>query len=31
MGLWLIGEDDLGGLTYPLRFIRGEPPVPKTC
>jgi branched-chain amino acid transport system substrate-binding protein len=30
-GLWSVNDDDLGGLTYPLTFVRDQPTEPKAC
>ncbi|HEY1652659.1 MAG TPA: ABC transporter substrate-binding protein [Acidimicrobiales bacterium] len=30
-GLWKIKNDDLGGLTMPLTFVRNQPPKPRAC
>jgi branched-chain amino acid transport system substrate-binding protein len=30
-GAWSIRNDDLGGLTHPLTFVKDQKPVPSTC
>ena len=30
-GLWSVRNDDLGGLTYPLTFVQGQPAARKSC
>jgi branched-chain amino acid transport system substrate-binding protein len=30
-GLWSIAGDSLGGLTYPLTFVRDKKPTPAVC
>lgn len=30
-GLWSMKDDNLGGLTEPLTFIKDKPAVPKAC